>query len=78
FVLIATFWMEHHRQYQRVRRLTPGLLWVNVGWMLTIVWLPVPTAMLGQMEPDPLQAVLYIGTLILTQVATLAGKLYLL
>ena len=78
FVLIATFWMEHHRQYQRVRRLTPGLLWINVGWMLTIVWLPVPTAMLGQMEPDPLQAVLYIGTLILTQVATLAGKLYLL
>lgn len=78
FVLIATFWMEHHRQYQRVRRLTPGLLWINVGWMLTIVWLPVPTAMLGQMESDPLQAVLYIGTLTLTQVATLAGKLYLL
>lgn len=78
FVLIAAFWMEHHSQYQQVRRVTPALLWINVAWMLTIVWLPVPTAMLGQMHPDPLQALLYIGTLILTQVATMAGKLYLL
>ncbi|MEJ1089413.1 TMEM175 family protein [Microbacterium sp. Mu-80] len=77
FVLIAVFWMEHHRQYEAVQRVTPALLWLNVAWMLTIVWLPVPTAMLGQMDTDPLQAVIYIGTLILTQVATLAGKLYL-
>lgn len=77
FVLIAVFWMEHHRQYETVRRVTPALLWLNVAWMLTIVWLPVPTAMLGQMDTDPLQAIVYIGTLILTQVATLSGKVYL-
>lgn len=78
FVLIALFWMEHHRQYERVIRVTSPLLFINVAWMLTIVWLPVPTAMLGQMDTDPLQALLYIGTLILTQVTTLAGKLYLM
>lgn len=78
FVLIAVFWMEHHRLYERVVRVSSPLLFINVAWMLTIVWLPVPTAMLGQMDTDPLQALLYIGTLILTQVATLAGKLYLM
>ena len=78
FALIAIFWMEHHGQYQHVARVTTPLLWINVAWMLTIVWLPVPTAMLGQMKTDPLQAVIYIGTLTLTQVATLVGKLYLL
>lgn len=78
FVLIATFWMEHHRVYAGVTAITAPLLWFNVAWMLTIVWLPVPTAMLGQMVADPLQAVLYIGTLVLTQITTLAGKLYLL
>ncbi|MDP3952358.1 TMEM175 family protein [Microbacterium sp.] len=78
FVLIALFWMEHHRQYERVLRVSNPLLYINVAWMLTIVWLPVPTAMLGQMDTDPLQAVLYIGTLILTQATTLAGKLYLM
>ncbi|MGM7679332.1 TMEM175 family protein [Microbacterium sp. A94] len=78
FLLIAMFWMEHHRQYDQVFRVTMPLVWINVAWMLTIVWLPVPTAMLGQMETDPLQALVYIGTLILTQAATLAGKLYLI
>ncbi|KDA05403.1 hypothetical protein DC31_16725 [Microbacterium sp. CH12i] len=78
FILIALFWMEHHRTYERVQRISSSLLWVNVAWMLTIVWLPVPTAMVGQMQADPLQAFLYIGTLILTQVTTLSGKLYLM
>lgn len=77
FLLIAVFWMGHHSQYRDVQAVTPALLWINVAWMATIVWLPVPTAMIGQMEPDPLQAVLYIGTLLLTQVTTLAGWLYL-
>ncbi|KQQ65099.1 MULTISPECIES: TMEM175 family protein [unclassified Microbacterium] len=78
FVLIATFWMGHHRQYRDVEWITSPLLWINIAWMATIVWLPVPTAMIGQMDTDLLQPVVYIGTLILTQVTTLAGWLYLL
>ncbi len=78
FLLIATFWMGHHRQYRDVDSITTPLLWINVAWMATIVWLPVPTAMIGQMDTDMLQPVVYIGTLILTQVTTLAGGLYLL
>jgi len=77
FLLIATFWMGHHSQYRDVDLITTPLLWINVAWMATIVWLPVPTAMLGQMDSDPLQATVYIGTLILTQVTTLGGWLYL-
>ena len=78
FLLIANFWMEHHNQYTAVDAITPVLLWINIAWMATIVWLPVPTAMLGQMDTDPLQETVYIGTLILTQITTLAAKLYLL
>ncbi|MFD5213668.1 TMEM175 family protein [Microbacterium sp. NPDC058345] len=78
FVLIAAFWMEHHRTYREVSAITPALLWINVAWLLTIVWLPVPTAMLGQMPTDAAQAAVYIGTLIVTQMVTLVAKLYLL
>ncbi|KAA0960084.1 MULTISPECIES: TMEM175 family protein [Microbacterium] len=78
FVLIATFWMGHHRQYRDVEWITTPLLWINVAWMATIVWLPVPTAMIGQMDTDLLQPVVYIGTLIATQATTLAGGVYLL
>lgn len=78
FILIATFWMGHHRQYRDVEWVTSPLIWINVAWMATIVWLPVPTAMIGQMDTDMQQPVVYIGTLILTQITTLAGWLYLL
>lgn len=77
FLLIATFWMGHHSQYRDVEGITTPLLWINVAWMATIVWLPVPTAMLGQVDADPLQKVVYIGTLIATQLATLAAGVYL-
>lgn len=77
FVLIATFWIGHHNQYRDVEWMTGPLLWINIAWMLTIVWLPVPTAMIGQMSTDALQTLVYIGTLILTQVTTLAAWLYL-
>lgn len=78
FVLIANFWLGHHRQYHDVTGITRPLLWCNVAWMATIVWLPVPTAMVGQMDSDPLQKVIYIGTLMLTQVTTLGARIYLL
>lgn len=77
FLLIATFWMGHHSQYRDVERITTPLLWINVMWMATIVWLPVPTAMLARIDTDPLQMAVYIGTLIATQLATLAGGIYL-
>ncbi|OAN43262.1 TMEM175 family protein [Microbacterium sp. H83] len=77
FLLIATFWIGHHSQYRSVEWMTGPLLWINVAWMATIVWLPVPTAMIGQMKTDTLQTVVYIGSLILTQVTTLAAWLYL-
>jgi len=77
FVLIATFWIGHHNQYRDVEWMTGPLMWINIAWMVTIVWLPVPTAMIGQMSTDALQTVVYIGTLILTQVTTLAAWVYL-
>lgn len=77
FVLIAVSWITHHRVFDRVERTTNALVWLQVAWMFTIVWLPVPTAMLGSMETDAVQKVLYIGTLLVTALLMLATRLYL-
>ena len=53
-------------------------MWVSVIWMLTIVWLPVPTAMLALVDADTLQKVFYIGTLLINRLAMLATRLVLL
>jgi uncharacterized membrane protein len=77
FLLIADFWIMHHRLFDRVERVTVPLLWLTVAWMFTIVWLPVATALLGQLEVDAAQKVLYIGSLLVTSLVLLATRVYI-
>jgi uncharacterized membrane protein len=78
FVIIAMFWISHHRQFSRVETVTTPLLWLMMAWLLTIVWLPVATSMSGQMsDEDTLVRVVYIGSMILTALMSLAIRLYL-
>jgi uncharacterized membrane protein len=77
FAVIAMFWISHHRTFARVERVSVPLLWLLVAWMVTIVWLPVPTAMSGQLLPSPLLYVLYIGSMILTALMNLLLRLFL-
>ena len=78
FVIIAMFWMIHHRLFVRVDHATQGLLWTLMAWLLTIVWLPVATAISGQMPgEDPLAKTAYIGSMIATCLTSLAIRLYL-
>ena len=66
FVIIATFWLSHERLFAHVERWTSRLMILNIGWMLTIVFLPVATALVGSMEVDRLQIAVYIGTMVLS------------
>ena len=78
FAIIAMFWMNHQRMFEDVRRVTTVLLWLLVPWMLTIVWLPVATALSGRMEDrDPVAKLVYIGSMILTSLLSLGIRLYL-
>ena len=78
FVLIALFWMNHHRQFAAVQSISGALMWLSAGWMLTIVWLPVATAVTGRMPAeDAVAKAMYFGTMILTCLFSLAIRLYL-
>jgi uncharacterized membrane protein len=77
FLIIAAFWRSHDRLFVHVERQDPVLLWLNVGWMFTIVWLPVATALVGAMETEPTQLAIYIGTMLATSLLTLALQVWL-
>ena len=64
FVIIARFWVSHERLFDSVERWTGWLMVLNILWMLTVVVLPVVTAMVGSMDTDRLQTVVYIGTML--------------
>lgn len=78
FAIIALFWMTHHRVFATVETVTTPLLWIIMAWLLSIVWLPVATAMSGQMSnDDPFVKIVYIGSMVVTSLIMLAQRLYL-
>ncbi|MFT4211254.1 MAG: TMEM175 family protein [Microbacterium sp.] len=78
FVIIAMFWITHHRVFSRVERVSNGLIWLIMLWLLSIVWLPVATAMSGQMDSeDKVVIAVYIGSMVLTCLVSLGIRLYL-
>jgi uncharacterized membrane protein len=76
FLVIAEFWREHHAQWERAIRYTRLLVVLNLLWLATIVFLPVPTVLLFRSpEFDHVTVVLCIGALLLNWVASRAMQL---
>jgi len=70
FVVIANFWLVHHKLYRAIDGYTIALVWANFLWLLTIVFLPFPTELLGQSSrSDSVVVALYIATMVLNTYA---------
>lgn len=79
FVIIAMFWFGHQRMFSTVERVSPRLLWLTMPWLLSIVWLPVATALTGRMpNTDTLTLVIYIGSMVFTALSMLILRLFFL
>ncbi|MCU1478294.1 MAG: hypothetical protein JWQ64_2987 [Subtercola sp.] len=69
FIVIATFWKQHHRLYIHVEVPTRGLVNANLLWVAGIIFLPVPSVLiLGNPDADTLGSAIYIFTILLSQV----------
>ncbi|WP_291054047.1 TMEM175 family protein [Herbiconiux sp.] len=78
FVVIAAFWKDHHRLYQGVTRSTRALVNANLLWVAGIVFLPLPTVLVvSSPGHDSLAAGLYIGAVLVTQIAVRLQELIL-
>lgn len=43
FLLIAIFWMNHHKQFQLIKKSNDALVWINIVMMLFVVLIPFTT-----------------------------------
>lgn len=64
FAVIANIWREHHRTFSSVKEFTRSLTVWNMGWLLSVVVLPLPTEMLGTFGRDRFVAAFYYSTLL--------------
>jgi uncharacterized membrane protein len=48
FLIIGTMWIEHHRIFRYIRRYNAGLLWRNLIFLLSVSFVPFPTAVFSE------------------------------
>ena len=74
FVVIARLWLAHHRMTERVGAYDTVFIVVNLGWALTVVFLPFATELTSTYPADDRLVILvYLGTLALSSVFLFAA-----
>jgi TMEM175 potassium channel family protein len=69
FAVIARLWTGHHRMVERVGGYDTAFVLVNLGWVLTIVFLPFATQLAAAYPArDRLAVAVYVGTITLSSV----------
>ncbi|MFE7116475.1 TMEM175 family protein [Streptomyces sp. NPDC057654] len=72
FAVIANIWQEHHRTFSTVTTATRSLTMWNMGWLLSVVVLPLPTEMIGAFGLDRFVAAFYYTMLLGSMVCRMA------
>lgn len=72
FIVIGIYWMAHQRIFHYIARSDGGLLWLNVLFLMTVAFLPVPTNVLGHFGDQTAAAVFYALSLMANGLVLLA------
>jgi uncharacterized membrane protein len=76
FVVIASYWVAHHAIFEQVRSYSTALMWWNLAWLATIVFLPLPTEVLAvQGAEEAFVRFFYIGSVFVTSLTLMAIEL---
>jgi uncharacterized membrane protein len=59
FVVIAQFWLVHHRMLRGMRGHSEGLAWRNFGFLLALTLMPFMSDLLGKYGNNPLAITLF-------------------
>jgi len=59
FLVLALFWLGHHRQFHFVSKVDPALLWINILILIAIVFVPFSTDVAGDYPFVPVAVLLF-------------------
>jgi len=84
FILLAIFWIAHHRQFHFIKFIDQRLLWINILGLMFIVLIPFSTSLIGEYGDVQIAALVFecnllvIGWLFYRQWWYVTGKRHLL
>jgi uncharacterized membrane protein len=59
FLVIGTYWVAHHRQFKHIKRYDRRLIWLNLFFLMSVVFLPFVTSVIGEYGNEPGAVALY-------------------
>jgi len=59
FLVVGAFWIAHHRVFDKIKRYDQPLVWLNFVFLLFIVFVPFPTAVLVSAQDSWLPVAFY-------------------
>jgi uncharacterized membrane protein len=54
FFMVCIIWVNHHRIFESISRITHRLFWYNAFLLLCCAYIPFPTALMGDYPQNPL------------------------
>jgi uncharacterized membrane protein len=70
FVIIAQFWLVHHRAMRNMRGHSEGLAWRNFGFLLALTLMPFTSDLIGRFGSNPVAITLFAINLALISLAS--------
>jgi uncharacterized membrane protein len=64
FAVISRLWLTHHRMFEHVKAYNRPLMTANNVWLLTVVFLPFPTGMIGTYGTDHFTTTFYVASVL--------------
>lgn len=71
FFIVGVMWIEHHRIFRFIRSYDAGLLWRNLAFLLTVSFVPFPTALFSEYFWSKTAFIVYAATFGLVALAKL-------
>jgi len=65
FVIVGIYWVGHHGVFHVIKRIDKTVMWLNLGLLMAISFMPFPASIMGLNPQDPVAIRFYVGTLIL-------------
>jgi TMEM175 potassium channel family protein len=72
FIILAIYWMAHHRQFHYIKHSNRALIWINIVFLMATCLLPFSTSLLGEYMDQEIAILVYGSNSI-----TIASLLYI-
>lgn len=61
FVILAIYWVAHHRQFQYIKHSNRALIWINIMFLMATCFVPFSTSLLGEYREQEVSILVYGG-----------------